>query len=161
MEGKIGSNYVKIAEKPICDGGSIAKEGGVWVITPNTDAKAVTIKNLPEGAKVAVKLNGYNVPSEAFMGWGEGGVFSLALNPEVVTPKIGELDAGEPFVVGEGEVAVTIKTIPGLKYSLIRGAELGKIDTTVVTTLATSAETTLKDEKPPAGKAFYQVGVEK
>ena len=54
-----------------------------------------------------------------------------------------------------------IKTIPGLKYSLIRGAELGKIDTTVVTTSAISAETTLKDSTPPTRNAFYQVGVER
>ena len=146
---------------PTCEGGDIAEEDGVWVVTPNGNVAAVRIENLPEGAKVAVKLNGYNVPSEAFVGFGEGGVFSLALNPEVVTPKIGELDAGEPFVVGEGEVAVTIKTIPGLKYSLIRGAELGKIDTTVVTTLATESQMTLKDGDPPADKAFYNVSVGK
>ncbi len=164
VEGAVGkvSDYVKIVRKPTCEGGEIELVNGVWVFTPNEGVEAVTITGLLEEAKVAVKLNGYNVPSEAFMGWGEGGVFSLALNPEVVTPKIGELDAGEPFVVGEGEVAVTIKTIPGLKYSLIRGAELGAIAETVVEpTLATSAETTLKDSTPPTGNAFYRVGVER
>ncbi len=165
VEGAVGTGhpYVKIAKKDqMCEGGAIADgEDGVWVITPNEGVEAVTIGNLPEEAKVAVKLNGYDIPSEAFMGFGEGGVFSLALNPEVVTPKIGELDAGEPFVVGTGEVAVTIKTIPGLKYSLIRGAELGKIDTTVVTTPATESQMTLKDENPPTNNAFYKVGVGK
>ncbi len=148
---------------PTCEGGEIAdSEDGVWVITPNEGVEAVTIGNLPEEAKVVVKLNGYSIPSEAFMGFGEGGVFSLALNSEVVQPKVGELDEGEPFVVGEGEVALTIKTIAGLKYLLIRGAEIGAItDTVVEPTIATEAEMTLKDENPPPGNAFYKVGVGK
>ena len=163
--------YIKIAEKPgpTCEGGEIAEEDGVWVVTPEGNVAAVTIKNLPDGATVAMKLNGYTIPSAAFMGFGTGenaNVFSLALNPEGVVngvrvqPTIGE-DVGEPFAVGEGEVTLTIKTIPGLKYSLIRGTELGKIDTTVVTTPATSAETTLKDSTPPTSNAFYRVGVGK
>ncbi len=77
-----------------------------------------------------------------------------------VKPTIGDLDEGEPFTVGEGSVTVTVRTIPGLKYSLVRGIELGAITTTVVKpTLATEAQMTLTDAEPSADKAFYKVVV--
>ena len=134
-----------------------------------TTAPAVTFKNLPEGAKVVVKLNGYNVPSEAFMGWGEGGVFSLALNPEgvvngvKVTPTIGE-GVDNPFVVGEGAVTVAVKAIPGLKYELRRGVKIGSggiIDPALPgePVVATGTTVTLTDANPPNGGAFYRVVV--
>ena len=99
----------------------------------------MTITGLAEGETVAIRLGDYIVPSAAFKGFDAGateGVFSLALNPEgevngvKVKPIIGELDNGEggvatqPFVVGEGGVAVTVKAIPGLKYELLRTGAL-------------------------------------
>ena len=153
---------------PTCEGGTIELVDGVWVITPNKGVEAVTITGLPDGAKVAVKCGGYAVPSAAFVGWGEDGkTFSLALNPDGVVdgvpvkPMIGE-GVDEPFVVGKGEVTIMIRTIQGLRYSLIRGAEIGAIAETVVApTLATESQMTLKDGAPATGKAFYKVGVGK
>ncbi len=154
------NRFRKIFSEPMCEGGTMKKVNEVWVITPNIGVTEVTIKNLSEEAKLAVKLNGYNVQSEAFMGFGEGRVFSLALKPDFVQPIVGDLD--EPFVVSEGKVVLTIKTIPGLKYSLIRGAEIGAITETVVEpTLATGEKMTLEDDISPTGKAFYKVGIGK
>ena len=180
--------YIKIAEKPgpTCTGGDIEEiEDGVWVVKPTGNATEVTITGLAEGETVAgVKIGDYVVPSAAFVGFGAGateGVFSLALDPEgevngvKVKPIIGELDDGEggvatqPFVVGEGGVAVTVKAIPGLKYELLRtgalaapaaenggGTVWGVVGEPVV---AKDATVTLKDGNPPEGAAFYRVVV--
>ena len=79
--------------------------------------------------------------------------------------------AGEPFIIwlnddddaegtGDGSAAISVRTIPGLKYSLVRGAELGAIIMTVVEpTLATEAQMTLTDAEPPTDKAFYRIDV--
>ena len=160
---------------PTCEGGDIAEVGGVWVITPEGNVAAVTIENLPTGAAVAIKLNGYTIPSAAFMGFGTGenaNVFSLALDPEgevngvKVQPTIGELseDEGEPFVVGEGSAAVKVKSIPGLKYTLKRTDSLRRAEDVapyqeVAVETATEATVTLTDDDPPADKAFYTIGV--
>ena len=166
---------------PTCEGGDIAEVDGVWIVTPNVGATEVTVTGLPEGAKLAVKCGDYAVPSAAFAGFGEGkteGVFSLALNPEgVVTigdkeirvaPTVGALDDSEPFTVGEGSVAVTVKAIPGLKYALKRTDSLrpvedngpyqewGEVGDPVV---ATGVTVTLEDAEPPADKAFYTIVV--
>ncbi len=176
--------YIKIAEKPgpTCEGGDIAEVDGVWVVTPNGNATAVRIENLPEGATVAIRFgeSGIPIPSAAFMGFGTGenaNVFSLALDPEGevngvrVQPIIGGLseDEGEPFVVGEGSAAVTVKAIPGLKYELRRAGSLSApvredADGTVwdavgEPVVATEATVTLEDGDPPPDKAFYVIGV--
>ena len=175
---------------PTCDGGTIEKDKEIgWVVTPNEKAGMVIIEGLPEGETVAgVRIGDYVVPSGAFDGFAEGkteGEFSLALDPtgEVtigtetipVQPTIGELDDGEPFVVGEGSAAVTVKAIPGLRYGLERGTALsapaaessggtvlgggtvwGVVGESVV---AEDATVTLTDSNPPEGAAFYRVAV--
>lgn len=188
-DGDVGNGhlYVKFVEIEVvltCAGGEIEKgEDGEWVVTPTNGATAVTIEGLPEGETVAgVKIGGVDIPSGAFMGFGTGenaNVFSLALNPEgvvtiggkeiPVTPMIGELsdDEGEPFTVGEGSAAVTVRAIPGLKYELRRWETLDAESAVsskpsyqvVADKVAEDATVTLTDGEPPEGAAFYRVVV--
>lgn len=165
---------------PTCEGGMIewSDAAEAWVVTPNEGVTEVTVANLPAGATVAVppsvtKVGGVDdaqikVKSGAYDITGaftvSGGAIALNGNESVngvpVKPVIGDLDEGEAFVVGEGSVTVTVRTIPGLKYALIRGTGLGAITTTVVEpTLATEAQMTLTDAEPSAGAAFYRVVV--
>ena len=162
----------KILTKTLaCTDGDIEKVDGVWVVVPNSGVEAVTIENLPTGSAVAVKLNGYAVPSAAFIGFGDQaeGVFSLALNPKgevngvKVTPTIGE-GVDNPFVVGEGSVEVAIKSIPGLKYELKRTTALDTAFGSIgdgVKGIGNGNPIILKDANPPADKAFYNVNVGK
>ena len=78
------------------------------------------------------------------------------------------MDAGEPFVVGEGSVSVTVKAIPGLKSTLKRTDSLrraegvapyqdwGAVGEPVV---ATGPTVTLTDDNPPTDQAFYRIVV--
>ena len=70
---------------PTCDGGTIEKGDGGWVVTPTNGAAKVVITGLPEGETVAGgRLGNFVVPSGAFVGFAEGkteGEFSLALDP--------------------------------------------------------------------------------
>ena len=89
------------------------------------------------------------------------------MNGVPVKPTIGDLDEGEPFAVGEGSAAVTVRAIPGLKYELRRWETLdaesavsSKPPYQVVTDkVAEGASVTLSDDDPPADKAFYAIGV--
>ena len=170
---------------PTCVGGEIAEgEGGEWIVAPSEGVTEVAVTGLTEGDSVAVpptvtKVNGVGdaqikVRSGAYDITGaftvSGGAITLNENGSVtiadetipVKPTIGDLgdDAGEPFTVGEGSAAISVRTIPGLKYSLVRGAELGAITMTVVEpTLATEAQMTLTDAEPPTDKAFYRIDV--
>ena len=174
----VGDYAAGAGEGPTCEDGTIAEVGGTWVVTPNTGVTALTIAGLPEGAKLAVKCGDYSVPSAAFVGFGEGkaeGVFSLALDENgVVTldgeeipvrPTIGDLNEGEPFTVGKGVVMVAARTIPGLRYTLVRGETVENCrrdddgSTVVESVVATGARVALTDANPPAGKAFYVISV--
>ena len=70
-------------------------------------------------------------------------------------------------MVGEGSVAVTVKAIPGLKYTLLRAEVIGSggfVETALPVgepVVATGATVTLEDGDPPADKAFYKVNVGK
>ena len=75
-----------------------------------------------------------------------------------------------PFVVGEGSVEVAIKSIPGLKYTLVRGESVEEVcgcegtpapKGIVAQEVAKDATVTLKDANPPEGQAFYNVNVGK
>ena len=183
ISGQVSSDYVKIGILT-CEGGAVEQGDGAWVVTPSADSTEVKIGNLPDGAKVAVpptvtKVKGVAdnqiiVKSGAYDITGaftvSGG--ALALDPEgevngvKVTPTIGELseDEGEPFVVGEGRAAVTIRSIPGLKYELKRttnlAADFGSIGDGVKA-VGTGEPVTLEDTDPPEGQAFYNVNVGK
>lgn len=80
-----------------------------------------------------------------------------------VTPVIGDLPPSEgesePFSVGDGAVALTIQTIPGLTYTLLRGETPNKIDEVVATGMATGKTMTLEDVDKPDDGAFYRVKV--
>ena len=183
--------YIKIAEKPgpTCTGGDITKEDGVWVVTPTGNATEVAITGLPAGDsvvvpptvtkvtgaaddKIIVKSGTHDITDAFTITDG-----AIALDPEgevngvKVQPTIGELgeNDGEPFVVGEGSAAVTVKAIPGLKYELRRAGALeapaaesaggtvwGVVGESVV---AEDATVTLTDGNPPEGAAFYRVVV--
>ena len=188
ISGQVSSDYVKIGILT-CEGGAVEQGDGAWVVTPSADSTEVKIGNLPDGAKVAVPPTVTQVKGVAdnqiivkFGAYDITGAFTvsggaLALDPagEVngvkVTPTIGELseDEGEPFVVGEGGAAVTVKAIPGLKYELRRAGSLSApvredADGTVwdavgEPVVATGTAVTLEDGDPPEGQAFYTIGV--
>ena len=195
FEGAVGNDcrYVKIGEKPTCEGGEIEWNGAanVWAVTPKGDAAMVTITGLPYGDTVAVpptvtKVNGvddgqirvksgtYDITGAFTVSGGaialnENGSVTIADETIPVKPTIGDLgdDAGEPFTVGEGSAAVTVRAIPGLKYELRRWETLDAESAVsskppyqvVADKVAEGASVTLTDDDPPADKAFYAIGV--
>ena len=81
-----------------------------------------------------------------------------------VTPVIGDLPPGEgdetePFAVGEGSVSLTVQTIPGLTYVLLRGETPDKVDEAVASGMATKNVMTLEDFDKPKDGAFYLIKV--
>ena len=85
-----------------------------------------------------------------------------------VTPVIGELPpssdgeggtATPPFTVGPDGAALTLETIPGLCYGLLRGETPDKVDEVVDWRRAESGTMTLKDFEAPKDGAFYRIVV--
>ena len=93
---------------------------------------------------------------------GRDGVFTVeaVLNEAVVTPAIEVTNEIEtPFEVGETGGAVTIAAKPGLYYSLVRGEEVGKIDSVRECKLATGTTVELSDTEKLPNAAFYRIQV--
>lgn len=93
---------------------------------------------------------------------GRDGVFTVeaVLNEAVVTPTIEATNEIEtPFEVGETGGAVTIAAKPGLYYSLVRGEEVGKIDSVRECKLATGTTVELSDTEKLPNAAFYRIQV--
>ena len=91
---------------------------------------------------------------------GKEGVFAVeaVLNEAVVKPVIEATnEIATPFAVGEtgGEVIVAAK--PGLYYSLVRGTEVGKIDSVRDCQLATGTKVELADTEKLPDAAFYRI----
>ena len=123
-----------------------------------TSAADFVISGL-NGATVKVMCNGVDIAGVC-LGGAEGN-FSTALNPEKTTPTFTESASGEePLVIGEN-VGVTVTSVEGLAYTLVRGEEVGTIATDIQTVKGTGEAITLEDANKPAGKAFYKVSVSK
>ena len=93
---------------------------------------------------------------------GRDGVFTVeaVLNEAVVTPTIEATNEIEtPFEVGETGGAVTIAAKSGLYYSLVRGEEVGKIDSVRECKLATGTTVELSDTEKLPNAAFYRIQV--
>lgn len=74
-------------------------------------------------------------------------------------------EATAPLVVEDDNVALGVKSIPGLVYRLSRATALTALDpsapeSVVASAVATGARTTLADSTPPAGSAFYVITVD-
>lgn len=138
--------------------GAGAGLGGRVVVPADT---VETIRGVPAD-KLALKVNGIAVDAACFVGGGEVG-FSTALKADVVRPAIAEDEnIVEPFRV-EGGVEVTIKPVPGLRYTLLRGETPDAVTEEAESEVAKqgAAALSLTDSKPPAKKAFYRVRVSK
>ena len=93
---------------------------------------------------------------------GKAGSFAVeaTLNEAIVKPVIEETDEiGMPFAVGETGGDIIVRTLPGLWYSLVRGAEVGKVDSVRACVLATGDEVELVDTEKLPDAAFYRVRV--
>lgn len=88
----------------------------------------------------------------------------IQVEPELATVAADGETAVDPFVAGD-KPAATVKTIPGLKYSLIWDADVGGSfgNVAVEPTQAKSSRMTLEDEtdKTNVTKRFYKVKVTK
>ena len=90
------------------------------------------------------------------------GVYAVGalLNEAIVRPVIAVADGIEtPFAVVETGGVVTIRTLPGLYYSLVRGWEADKIDSIRACRLATGTTIRLSDTGKPPKTAFYRAKV--
>lgn len=173
IEGYLGTGcpQAKIVEA-VCNGGSVERDdNGVWVIKPNNNASTVTLTQLPNGATMAVQLGDYVVPQGAFMGWRNGGVFDLALNPQgevtidgktiPVTPALDKTFNFQPSTFNS-MASLTFQAIPGLKYELLRTEVLSNaFGGCGVSEIAQTTALTLTDPTPPPERAFYRIKVSK
>ena len=157
--------------------GTVVKgDDGKYVITPAAGKSEVTVTDAGDAEfkievadditikgvaadKITVMCNGENIAGVCVGGDATG--FSTALDPAKTTPAFTEGASGEePLVVGEN-VGVTVTSVKGLAYTLVRGEEVGTIATNVTTLKGTGEAITLEDANKPAGKAFYKVSVSK
>ena len=174
---------------PTCAGGEMVEgAGGEWVVTPNAGVTTVTIRWLTEGnlvvvppslaqvngvadAQIAVRSGGYNITGAFTVAGG-----AIALNENGTVTIGGETIPVRPTIFlhqgcrGQVGVSVTMRTIPGLKYTLLRTDALRRDEGIVPCqtwaivgepVIATGATVTLIDGESPAGQAFYKVGVER
>ena len=181
----LGNRFVDISLIAVtCEGGTIARSDDVlvFVITPNDGVTEVSVEGLPDWAKVAVppsitRVNGVyddkiRVKSGAYDITGaftvSGGAIALNANGSVtiddevipVKPTIGDLVDGEPFVVGDQGVEVTIRSVSGLKYVLWRGETSQALSTMAMQAIATGTRITLTDIMDSASPVlYYQIGV--
>ena len=171
--------------------GDVKKESdGSFTVEPKPGVKSMTLTGVKAGDRVNVPTSlesisgvagativvknaaGTVIPTAAFVGGAEG-TFSLALNETAVVTVDGEqipvkpalteaTDDTKPLVVGD-TVAVGVKAIPGLTYSLMRSDEVGGEKAAVASTVAEGARVSLTDPmqggKPE--KAFYVIQVAK
>ena len=171
--------------------GTIEKgeEAGTWVVTPVEGTNAVTVANLPDDGILVVpsvieKVTGaaddrirvVNKDAESGKSFDVTAAFmitggAIELNRDAVvggitvTPEIKVVAEviDEPFTLGDNGGEVTVQTIPGLTYSLVRGTDVRAIDDVRASKMATDVTLTLVDElkqgesKPSC--AFYVIRV--
>ena len=166
------------------------EEEGTWVVTPAVGANEVTVANLPDDGilvvpsvieKVTGVLDGqirvvnrdeksgrsFDVTAAFTI---RGGTIELNRDAAVggvkVTPEIKVVaeTIEEPFTLGDNGGEVTVQTIPGLTYLLVRGTDVRAIDDVRASKMATDLTLTLVDELKPDEKtkpscAFYVIRV--
>ena len=143
---------------------------GDVIVTPSVGTVNVT---LAQGKTVKV-YSGETDISGAFTVVTEGGTTTIDLNPEgeveingakiKVMPEMAQAGNGEdamkaPLEVGT-DVAVGVKTIPGLMYQLIRSdAPNGTFEGVGDAVKGTGVPVKLEDKNKPNGKGFYKIKV--
>ena len=171
--------------------GTIEKgeEAGTWVVTPVEGTNAVTVANLPDDGILVVpsvieKVTGaaddrirvVNKDAESEKSFDVTAAFTItggaielnrdaAVGGVTVTPEIKVVAEviDEPFTLGDNGGEVTVQTIPGLTYLLVRGTDVRAIDDVRASKMATDVTLTLVDElkqgesKPSC--AFYVIRV--
>ena len=160
--------YVKTVEEQLPT--EIVVEPGLVIEVTAADAEAakeqvvlkVTVPAVDEVPVVdEATYRGYFV-LEAKPVEGKDGSFAVeaVLNEAAVKPVIEETnEIATPFAVGETGGEVTVAAKPGLYYSLVRGAEVGKIDSVRDCKLATGTKVELADTEKLPDAAFYRVKV--
>lgn len=160
--------YVKTVEEQLPT--EIVVEPGLVIEVTAADAEAakeqvvlkVTVPAVDEVPVVdEATYRGYFV-LEAKPVEGKDGSFAVeaVLNEAVVKPVIEETnEIATPFAVGETGGEVTVAAKPGLYYSLVRGAEVGTIDSIRDCKLATGTKVELADTEKLPDAAFYRVKV--
>lgn len=113
--------------------------------------------------RIRVVSGGHDItPAVAFVGTAETG-YQLELdgraevNGVKVTPTIGE-DVPNAFSV-ENEARIVIRAIPGLWYGLVRGTEVGAVNSRCESVRAEGDSVSLEDATPPASAAYYKIEV--
>ncbi len=139
---------------------------GDVIVTPSVGTVNVT---LAEGKTVKIYSGNTDI-SGAFTVSSANGTTTIVLNengsvngvsvkPEMAAAGDGDEEMKAPLEVGT-DVAVGVKTIPGLMYQLIRSdAPNGTFGGVGDAVKGTGAPVKLSDSNKPAGKAFYKVKV--
>ena len=126
-----------------------------------TDSTIGKITGVPAD-QIEIRLNGVTtaIDTKYFEGGDENG-FSLELSDAAKATLVEESQEQKPLVIGDS-VDVTINTVAGLKYQLIRGTEVGTIKTPVgEPKLGNGQALKLQDTNKPEGKAFYVIQTSK
>lgn len=88
---------------------------------------------------------------------------SIKVRPELTNKPGDDVIAEAPFAVKGNKAAIGVKTIPGLKYTLLRGSTLEELNWAAphefAPVTATGTCTKLEDNTRPNGAAFYKVQV--
>lgn len=127
-----------------------------------TDSTIGRITGVPAD-QIEIKLNGVEtaIDQKYFVGGDAENGFSLELSDAAKAELVEASDEQKPLVIGD-DVAVTIKTVAGLKYQLVRGTEVGSITEALGDpVLGNGQALTLEDANKPEGKAFYVIKTSK
>ena len=127
-----------------------------------TDSTIGKITGVPAD-QIEIKLNGVTtaIDKKYFVGGDAENGFSLELSDAAKAALVEATEDQKPLVIGD-EVAVTIKTVAGLKYQLVRGTEVGSITEALgEPELGDGQALTLEDANKPEGKAFYVIKTSK
>ena len=127
-----------------------------------TDSTIGKITGVPAD-QIEIKLNGVTteIDKKYFVGGDAENGFSLELSDAAKAELVEATEDQKPLVIGD-EVAVTIKTVAGLKYQLVRGTEVGSITEALGNpVLGDGQALKLEDANKPEGKAFYVIKTSK
>ena len=155
-------------------------DDGSYTVTPKDDSPTATIKGVTSAdtikitssadfvlttdadpAAIVMELNGEVVDGKYFKGGDATKGFNTALSDEAKAVLVEETEDDKPLVIGE-DVEVTIQSVKGLKYQLVRGTEVGAITEKLGEPVVGDGEPlTLTDADKPADKAFYVIETSK
>ena len=153
---------------------------GSFTVTPKAGSKTATIKGVTADVTIKIdsaadfvltadaapkaivmELNGSVVEAKYFIGGDATVGFNTALSDEAKATLVTETEEQKPLVIGDN-VDVTINTVAGLKYQLIRGTEVGAITEALGEPVVGDGQALkLTDNAKPEGKAFYVIKTSK